>query len=67
MISVVSLSFLIYSPVSSIYKSVNNCSPNLLLLKVVHLYQDYNSSDNQVSSTYGMANMTIINRNKRSK
>ena len=52
-------------PTLSSFKSVNNCSPNLLLLKVVYLYQDYNISDNQVSSIYGMAYMFNRNRKKR--
>ena len=38
-------------PTLSYCKSTNNCSLNLLLLKVVYLYQDqdYNSSENQGS------------------
>ena len=37
---------------------MNDGSANLLLLKV-HLYQDYNSSENKVSSIYGMANINF--------
>ena len=43
-------------------KSTNNCSLKFLLLKVVYLYQDYNSTENQGLSIYGMANMTNQNR-----
>ena len=49
-------------PTLSYSKSANNCSLNLILLKVVYLYQDYNSTENQGSSIYGMANMTNQNR-----
>ena len=48
-------------------KFANNCSLNLLLLKVDYLYQDFNSRENQVSSIYGMVNMTNQNRKKRFK
>ena len=54
-------------PTVSYCKSANNCSLNLLLLKVVYLYQDYNSRENQVSSIDGIANMTNQNRKKRFK
>ena len=49
-------------PTLSYCKSTNICSLNLLLLKVVYLYQDYNSTENQGSSIYGMTNMTNQNR-----
>ena len=54
-------------PTLSHCKSVNNCSLNLLLLKVIHLYQDDNYSEDKVSSIYGMANITSQNLKKRSK
>ena len=49
-------------PTLSYCKSTNNCSLNLLLLKVVYLYQDYNSTENQGPSIDGIANMTNQNR-----
>ena len=49
-------------PTLSYCKSTNNCSLNLLLLKFVYLYQDYNSTENQGSLIYGMTNMTNQNR-----
>ena len=52
-------------PTLSYSKSTNNCSLNLLLLKVVYVYQDYNSTENQVPLIYGMTNMTNRNRKER--
>ena len=52
-------------PTFSYCKSMNNCSLNLLLLKVVYLYQDYNSPENQVPLIYGMTYMTNRNRKER--
>ena len=49
-------------PTLSYCKSTNNCSLNMLLLKVVYLYQDYNSTENQVPLIYGMTYMTNRNR-----
>ena len=37
----------------------------MLLLKVVYLYQYYNSTENQVPLIYGMTNMTNRNRKER--
>ena len=54
-------------PTLSYRKSTNNCSLNLLLLKVVYLYQDYNSTENQVPLIYGMTYMTNQNRKERYK
>ena len=54
-------------PTLSYCKSTNNCSMNLLLLKVVYLYQDYNSTENQVPLMYGMTYMTNRNRKERYK
>ena len=54
-------------PILSYCKSTNNCSLNLLRLKVVYLYQDYNSTENQVPLMYGMTYMTNRNRKERYK
>ena len=54
-------------PTLSYCKSKNNFSLNLLLLKVVYLYQDYNSTENQVPLIYGMTYMTNRNRKERYK
>ena len=37
----------------------------MLLLKVVYLYQDYNSTENQVPLNHGMTYM--INRNRKER
>ena len=52
-------------PTLSYCKSTNNCSLNLLLLKVVYLYQNYNSTENQVPLIYGMTYMANRNRKER--
>ena len=39
----------------------------MLLLKVVYLYQDYNSTENQVPLIYGMTYITNQNRKERYK
>ena len=52
-------------PTLSYCKSTNNCSLNMLLLKVVYLYQDYNSTENQVPLNHGMTYM--INRNRKER
>ena len=39
----------------------------MLLLKVVYLYQDYNSTENQVPLIYGMTYTTNRNRKERYK
>ena len=54
-------------PTLSYCKSTNNCSLNLLLLKVVYLYQAYDSTENQVPLIYGMTYMTNQNRKIRYK